>query len=237
MKKALIPLRRDHMKIELPLLKRILSLGVVGFIMKGTNSLVQIVCNTTLQSCGGDLYVGIMTVVNSVREILFLPVSGITEGAKPVIGFNYGAKEYDRVRQGIRFMTVVCTVYTTLSWMAVLLAPRFLVSVFSSDAAMLAEGPHALYIYFFGFFFMSFQAAGQTAFQALGDARHAVFFSLFRKVIIVVPLTLLLPRLGFGADGVFMAEPGSNLLGGLACYVTMYLTVYRRLGREASAAG
>ena len=230
-KQALIPLRRDHMKIQLPLLKKILSLGIVGFIMKGTNSLVQIVCNATLQTYGGDLYVGIMTVVNSVREILYLPVSGITSGAQPVIGFNYGAKAYSRVRQGIKFMTIACTAYTAASWIAVLAATRFFVSIFSSDAAMLAAGPHALNIYFFGFVFMAFQSSGQASFQALGDARHAVFFSLFRKVIIVVPLTLLFPRLGFGVDGVFMAEPVSNLLGGLACFITMYLTVYRRMGK------
>lgn len=230
-KQALIPLRRDHMKIQIPLLKKILSLGIVGFIMKGTNSLVQIVCNATLQTYGGDLYVGIMTVVNSVREILYLPVSGITSGAQPVIGFNYGAKAYSRVRQGIKFMTFACTAYTAASWIAVLAATRFFVSIFSSDAAMLAAGPHALNIYFFGFVFMAFQSSGQASFQALGDARHAVFFSLFRKVIIVVPLTLLFPRLGFGVDGVFMAEPVSNLLGGLACFITMYLTVYRRMGK------
>ena len=139
-KQALIPLRRDHMKIQLPLLKKILSLGIVGFIMKGTNSLVQIVCNATLQTYGGDLYVGIMTVVNSVREILYLPVSGITSGAQPVIGFNYGAKAYSRVRQGIKFMTIACTAYTAASWIAVLAATRFFVSIFSSDAAMLAAG-------------------------------------------------------------------------------------------------
>lgn len=235
-KQALIPLRRDHMKIQLPLLKKILSLGIVGFIMKGTNSLVQIVCNATLQTYGGDLYVGIMTVVNSVREILYLPVSGITSGAQPVIGFNYGAKAYSRVRQGIKFMTIACTAYTAASWIAVLAATRFFVSIFSSDAAMLAAGPHALNIYFFGFVFMAFQSSGQASFQALGDARHAVFFSLFRKVIIVVPLTLLFPRLGFGVDGVFMAEPVSNLLGGLACFITMYLTVYRRMGKAEEAA-
>ncbi len=235
-KQALIPLRRDHMKIQLPLLKKILSLGIVGFIMKGTNSLVQIVCNATLQTYGGDLYVGIMTVVNSVREILYLPVSGITSGAQPVIGFNYGAKAYSRVRQGIKFMTIACTAYTAASWIAVLAATRFFVSIFSSDAAMLAAGPHALNIYFFGFVFMAFQSSGQASFQALGDARHAVFFSLFRKVIIVVPLTLLFPRLGAGVDGVFMAEPVSNLLGGLACFITMYLTVYRRMGKAEEAA-
>ena len=78
---------------------------------------------------------------------------------------------------------------------------------------------------------MSLQMAAQSTFQALGDARHAIFFSLLRKVVIVTPLTLLLPRLGFGVDGVFMAEPVSNLLGGLACFITMYLTVYRRMGK------
>ncbi|MBQ9196764.1 MAG: MATE family efflux transporter [Clostridia bacterium] len=234
-KKALISLRREHMRVEKKLLQKILSLGVVGFIMKGTNSLVQIVCNTTLQSYGGDLYVGVMTVVNSVREILFLPVSGLTSGGQPVISFNYGAKKYGRVRQGIRFMTVACTAYTTGSWLAVLIFPRFFVRIFSSDAALLAAGPTALNLYFFGFFFMAFQASGQSAFQALGDARHAITFSLFRKVIIVVPLTLLLPRLGFGVDGVFLAEPISNLLGGLACYITMMLTVYKQMGRLQEA--
>ena len=109
-----------------------------------------------------------------------------------------------------------------------LAATRFFVSIFSSDAAMLAAGPHALNIYFFGFVFMAFQSSGQASFQALGDARHAVFFSLFRKVIMVVPLTLLLPGLGFGVNGVFFAEPVSNLIGGGACFVTMMLLEYRK---------
>ena len=234
-RRALIPLRRAHMRIRKKLVGSILSLGVVGFIMKGTNSLVQIVCNATLQRYGGDLYVGVMTVLNSVRDILFLPVSGIASGAQPVIGFNYGARQYDRVRQGIRFMTAACFLYTTVSWLAVLLFPGFFVGIFSSDAALMQAGPAALNLYFFGFFFMGFQSSGQSAFQALGDARHAIFFSLFRKVIIVVPLTLLLPALGMGVDGVFMAEPISNLVGGLACFITMMLTVYRRMGQEQPA--
>lgn len=234
-RRALIPLRQAHMRIRKKLVGSILSLGVVGFIMKGTNSLVQIVCNATLQRYGGDLYVGVMTVLNSVRDILFLPVSGIASGAQPVIGFNYGARQYDRVRQGIRFMTAACFLYTTVSWLAVLLFPGFFVGIFSSDAALMQAGPAALNLYFFGFFFMGFQSSGQSAFQALGDARHAIFFSLFRKVIIVVPLTLLLPALGMGVDGVFMAEPISNLVGGLACFITMMLTVYRRMGQEQPA--
>ena len=104
--------------------------------------------------------------------------------------------------------------------------------VFTSDPALIDAGREALHIYFFGFFFMSFQFAGQSVFQSLGMARYAVFFSLLRKAIIVVPLTLLLPRLGLDTAGVFLAEPISNLLGGLACFTTMFFTVYRRLGTD-----
>jgi len=97
---------------------------------------------------------------------------------------------------------------------------------------MLAAGVPMLKIYFFGFVFMAFQLAGQTTFQALGDAKHAIFFSLLRKAIVVTPLTLLLPRIGLGVSGVFLAEPISNVIGGLACYTTMRMTVYRRLPKE-----
>ncbi len=125
-------------------------------------------------------------------------------------------------------------------WICVLTFPKVFVSAFSSDTAMLDAGAQALKLYFFGFFFQAFQGCGQMVFQSLGDAKHAVFFSVLRKVIIVVPLTLLLPRVGFGVHGVFIAEPVSNALGGLACYTTMLLTVYRRLRRlqaEAERAG
>ena len=197
--------------------------------MQGTNCLVQVACNSTLHLFGGDIYVGVMTVINSVRSVLELPVSGLSSGAQPVMGFNYGAKEYRRVKQAIRFTAVCGTVYNIVAWMLVLLFPAALIGVFSSDPELLAVGPKALNVYFFGFFFMSFQFAGQSAFQALGFARHAIFFSLLRKAFIVVPLTLLLPRLGLGVYGVFLAEPISNLIGGLACFTTMYRTVYRKL--------
>ena len=200
--------------------------------MQGTNCLVQVVCNATLHTFGGDLYVGVMTVVNSVRSVLELPVSGLNSGAQPVLGFNYGAKQYGRVKEAIRFSTLCGTCYNVLAWLIVLRFPEPLMRVFTSDPALIEAGREALHIYFFGFFFMSFQFAGQSVFQSLGMARYAVFFSLLRKAIIVVPLTLLLPRLGLGTAGVFLAEPISNLLGGLACFTTMFFTVYRRLGTD-----
>ncbi len=235
-KKALLPMKKTYLRIDGKLVKEIITLGMSGFIMQGTNCLVQVVCNATLKIYGGDLYVGVMTVINSTREILSLPVSGITNGAQPVLGYNYGAGEYDRVRQGIRFTAVLGIVYTLLAWLLVILNPHLLLSVFTEDVLMIEAGVDAMRLYFFGFFFMAFQFTGQSAFTALGDSRHAIFFSLLRKAVIVAPLTVLLPKIGFGVNGVFLAEPVSNAIGGLACFVTMYVTLYRKLADKKSTA-
>ncbi len=228
-KKALLRMKKANMRIDRKLTGEIMALGMSGFIMQGTNCLVQVVCNATLKVYGGDLYVGVMTVINSAREILSLPVSGITNGAQPVLGYNYGAGEYGKVRQAIRFTAGLGIVYTLFAWLLVILSPHLLLSVFTEDIAMIEAGTDALRLYFFGFFFMAFQFTGQSAFTALGYSRHAIFFSLLRKAVIVAPLTVLLPRLGLGVDGVFLAEPISNAIGGLACFVTMYFALYRKL--------
>ncbi len=228
-KRAILRIRREHIRIDLPLTGRIAAMGLPGFVMQGTNSLVSIVCNNRLQFYGGDLYVGVMTVISSVREILSLPVGGISNGAQPVLGFNYGAGKNGRVREGIRFMSLLGIAYTALAWGVVMLIPRTLMGVFSDDAQTILVGADMLNLYFFGFVFMAFQFAGQSTFQGLGQAKKAIFFSLFRKAMIVVPLTLLLPAVGFGVEGVFLAEPISNAIGGLACFLTMWFTVYRKL--------
>ena len=231
-KQVTIPLKAKNIAIDPRITKDIFKLGTANFIMQGTNFLVQVACNTTLQGYGGDLYVGIMTVCNSIREIFMLPLSGIMNGAQPVISFNYGAKKYDRVKSGIQFNTIVGSVYTLIAWLLIVLIPKFWFGIFSDDLQMIDTGVGVLKIYFFGFVFMAFQFAGQSAFQALGDAKHAIFFSLLRKAIIGVPLTLLLPRIGFGVNGVFLAEPVSNVIGGLACYLTMRLTIYNQFDRH-----
>lgn len=228
-KKAVVPLEQNRIRIRKNTTGDIFKLGTASFIMQGTNCIVQVACNSTLQNYGGDVYVGIMTVLNSIREITVLPINGIVNGGQPVISFNYGAKRNDRVKDGIRFNTLVGSLYTLAAWMLIVLIPRFWFGIFSDDVQMMELGIGALRIYFFGFVFMAFQFAGQSAFQALGDAKHAIFFSLLRKAFIVAPLTFLLPALGFGVSGVFLAEPVSNVIGGLACYITMRRTVYRRL--------
>ena len=234
-KRAILRLRRDQIRIDKSRTKRIMTLGLPCFVMQGTNSLVQIACNTQLQTYGsalfeggGDLYVGVMTIINSVREILSLPVGGISSGAQPVLGYNYGAGKNERVKEGIRFMSMLGIAYTAFAWIIVMLLPGFLMGIFTDDLETIRIGAPMLNLYFFGFVFMSFQFVGQSTFQGLGKAKQAIFFSLLRKAMIVVPLTYLLP-LWFGVEGVFLAEPISNAIGGLACFITMWFTLYRKL--------
>lgn len=230
-KKAILKLRLSALRLQAGRVRRILSLGTSGFVMSMTNSLAQVLCNASLEAYSGDLYVGVMTVINSIREIITMPVQGITSGCQPVLGYNYGAGQYGRVRQGIRFTTVLTVGYSVVVWAVVMLLPEPLIRIFNNEADLIAAGIPAFRIYFATFFFMSFQFIGQSVFVGLGRSKNAIFFSLLRKAFIVAPLTLILPAVGFGADGVFLAEPISNVLGGLACILTMYFTVYRRLDR------
>ena len=228
-KKPPLRLKKDRFRLKAEYVKEITAMGATSFVMQGSNCLVQVACNNMLQTFGGDLYVGIMTILNSVREVVMLPVSGISSGAQPVLGFNYGAGENGRFKEGVRFITLIEGVYTLLAWLLIMLIPRTMFRIFTVDAETITVGARMLNIYFFGFVFMTFQFSGQITFQALGRKKKAIFFSMLRKVIIVVPLTLLLPHLGLGVLGVFLAEPISNVVGGSLCYLTMYLTEYRKL--------
>lgn len=227
---TILRLKKEKMKLQFSIIKQIVALGLSGFVMAITNSSVQVVCNSTLQFYGGDIYVGIMTIINSVREVITMPLNGLTNGTQPVLGYNYGAKAYGRVKQSIKFMTLICVAYTMFMWILVLLIPQVFIHMFNSDPKMLEFGVPAIKTYFFGYFFMSLQFSGQSVFVALNKSKQAVFFSIFRKIIIVVPLTLWLPTIfQLGVQGVYMAEPISNFIGGSACYITMLISVWPKL--------
>ena len=232
-KKALLRLKPSAMRLSRKRILDITGLGMSGFTMSITNSSVQVMYNALLQSYGGDLYVGVMTVINSVREVISMPVQGVTQSAQPILGYNYGAGEYGRVKKGIVFTSVVSIVYTFLIWSAVHGFPEFFIRIFNREGDLVEAGIPAMRVYFFGFFMMSLQFAGQAVFVGLGKAKRAVFFSIFRKVIIVIPLMILLPVLfGLGTTGVLMAEPISNFIGGIACFATMLVTVWPDLSGQ-----
>lgn len=234
-RRSLTLLRVRQARFNKSAIRQITQLGVPGFVMQATNGIVQVAANNMLGIYGGDIYIGIMTVLNSVRDVVTLPLHGFTNAAQPVIGYNYGARKLERIRQIIRFTTPVTVVYMALCWLIIFLLPQPIMHVFNSDPELLTKGTPAMHLFFFGFFFMAFQSVGQSTFVGLGKSKQATFFSLFRKVIIVVPLTLILPRIGgLGVMGVFLAEPISNLIGGLCCYCTMLWTV-RHLSRSKAS--
>ncbi len=231
--KALLKIKRKSMRLKKKLVREITLLGTSGFVMSVTNGLVQIVCNAALSRHGGDLYVGIMTVINSVREIINMPLTGLTSGAQPVIGYNYGAGRPDRVKAAVKFMAAWSIIFSIVVWAVIFFEPRFFMNLFTQETELIQEGIPAMRIYFCGIFMMALQFAGQSTYVALNRPKQAVFFSLFRKVIIVVPLTVALPLVGgLGTSGVFLAEPVSNVIGGTACFVTMLITVWPTLKND-----
>lgn len=229
-RRAILRLRRASIRLDRRRTRQIVALGLSGFFMNLTNSLVQVVCNATLQFYGGDLYVSVMTIINSVREVVIMPIHGLNNGSQPVTSFNYGAGKYGRVRQSIRFSMGSTAVWSALFWAAAMAFPEPFIRIFNSDSEVLRAGVPALRLYFCMFVFMSLQVSSQAVVVSLGRSRQAIFFSLLRKAFINAPLTVILP-IWMGTSGVFAAEAVSQLVGGLASSVTMYFTVYRPLGR------
>lgn len=225
-------LRKNEITESITYAKNIISLGTAGFIMQLTNSLVTICCNNVLSVTGGDIYISVMTIVSSVRQLVETPIYAMNEGTSPILSYNYGAHRPARVRKSALVMGIMILGYTAIMWSLIILIPEALISVFSSDAALISDSVPALKQYFAAFIFMDFQYIGQTIFKSLNKKKQAIFFSLLRKVFIVVPLTYLMPyALHMGTDGVFLAEPVSNVIGGSLCFITMLCTVLPELKR------
>ena len=216
--------------------KNIISLGMAGFIMQLTNSLVTICCNNVLSVTGGDIYISVMTIVSSVRQLVETPIHAMSEGSSPILSYNYGARRPARVRKAGMVMGALILAYSAVMWSIIILEPRPLIRIFSSDAQLIKDAVPALNQYFAAFIFMDLQYMGQTVFKSLNKKKQAIFFSLLRKVFIVVPLTYLMPyALHMGTDGVFLAEPVSNVIGGTLCFATMLITVLPELKRMEKA--
>lgn len=225
-----IPLRFTKFRFNGDKILEIMKLGVGGFMFKATNSITQGIVNKTLRIFGGslgNLYIASMSIIFSVREVVQQPVNGFIEGAKPVLSYNYGAQDYWRVNRTITCMHLVSFAYTTFMWALIMLFPNVIIGFFSNDPALIETGIPCLRIFYCVFFFMSLQTAGQNTFVALKHSGYSVIFSLLRKVGLIAPLTLILPRLGLGVMGVFWAEVVSEIIGGTACHLTMYFKVWK----------
>ena len=228
--KTLLKISRFH--LHRGHIRSIVSLGITGFVFKMTNSLTQAVVNVVIRNFGGDLsvyYIGSMSVINSLREVCSQPVDSIAQGAKPVLGYNYGAAEYSRAKKTILFSLIATLAYNTLVWAVLVFFTEPVIRIFTNDPEFISVCIPCVRIYFGAFFMMSFQNVGQHTFTGLNKPKYALFFSMFRKIILLLPLTLLLPRTFLGISGVFCAEMISQIVGASACFLTMLAVVWREL--------
>ena len=234
-KRAVLRLRRVH--LDPKVLGPIVRLGITGFTFRVTNSVTQAIVNVMLRAWSGPLstlYIGAMSLINSLREIMSLPNNGIVSGGQSVMSFNYGAKLYSRVSESIRFTFLSGLLINLMMWALVMLVPEPLARIFTADEQLIATTARCARIFFGAFPFMALQQAGQATFVALNYPKYALFFSLLRKIVLVAPLTLLLPGLGLGVDGVFWAEMISQLTGATACFLTMVHVIWRPLSKGAT---
>lgn len=221
------------MRMESRLIKKICSLGLSSFVMQITESLLLIVTNASLKQYGGDLYVGIMTIMGSVMQIIVMPLSGLAQGAQPVIGYNYGAKQNDRVKQGIHFLIKSSMSYSLISWLIILSAPGLLIRIFNSDPQVLEVGIPIFRTYFAAQVIMGLQLSAQQCFVALNKAKHSVFFALLRKVFLLIPMILILPGVvGLGVQGIFLAEPIADSISAITCFTTFIITTRKMLNNN-----
>lgn len=229
-KKTKLHLRKKYISPDLRIVGAILSLGISPFIMQSTESLLNIVMNSSLQKYGGDIAVGSMTIIASISQFALLPIMGLAQGAQPIISYNYGAKRPDRIREAFRTLLVAAVSYSVVYCLMCILFPKLFVGIFTSDASLLAAAPHYLRIYIAGTWAMGAQLACQNSFIALGDAKSSLFLALLRKIILLIPLIYILSYF-MQTIGVFTAEPIADIVAS-AVTTTMFVAKFGKMMKK-----
>ena len=212
-KKTRLRLKLSNMKLQLPVIGPCLALGISAFVMMSTESLLSMSFTSSLAKYGGDLAVGAMTIITSVSMLVTMPLSGICQGAQPIISFNYGAGKDERVKKTFRMTLTVCASYAILFWAMLMVRPGMFASVFSDNAPLVAYTGWAMRIYMAGIFAMGFQLACQQSFMALGQAKVSLLLACLRKIVLLIPLIFILPLiLENKVFAVFLAEPVSDIV-------------------------
>ena len=207
---------------------RIAGLGVAPFIMQSTESLVTVVLNTGMQTYGGDLYVGSITIMQSIMQMIVMPVQGITQGTQPIMSYNYGAQNFRRVRQTFKRLLTITLSVTCAAFLFIALFPGLLARIFTPQPQLIDLVSRVMPLFFGGIWAFGAQMACQTTFMALGQARTSLFLALLRKVILLVPLALILPRVTGSVFGIYAAEPIADILAS-ATTLTLFLTRRKKL--------
>ncbi len=231
--KTLLKLRKENMKLIPKVFGPILALGISPFIMVSTESLLSISFTTSLAKYGGDVAVGAMTIITSINMLVTMPLQGFTQGGQPIMSYNFGAGNVDRVKKAFFMQFGVCVAYASIFWGLCMLMPNVLAGIFTTDAALAEYASWAIRIYMAGIFSVGFQLACQQSFMALGQAAISLVMAFLRKLILLIPLIFILPN--FFADkvfGVFLAEPVSDIIAA-AITTIVFFTQFKKIMAKA----
>ncbi len=230
-KNSSLSIKAKAMKPDLSVIGSIMALGISPFIMRATESLISIVLNSGLQKYGGDIYVGSLTIMQSVMQMYSAPLGGFTQGVQPVISYNFGAGNFDRVKKLYRSMIASCFLFAAAATVLIMIFPGFFAGMFTNDAELIALVEKVMPIFMCGMLIFGLQQGIQPTFLALGQAKLSLFIATFRKVILLVPLALILP-LKFGVMGIYYAEPVSDITSALTATLLFLLNIKKIVSKE-----
>ncbi|HFL2403938.1 TPA: MATE family efflux transporter [Clostridioides difficile] len=223
-KKSILKIKKKYMIPKASIILPVLGLGISPFIMQSTESLVLIALNSKLQMYGGDLAVGSMAIMSSIMQILMLPNMGVTQGAQPIISYNYGSGQLDRVKRTFKLCLLSCFTYSTILWLLLMIFPAFFVSIFNKNPQLLSMTSWSIKIYFAGAFMFGIQIACQQTFLALGKATISLVLALLRKIVLLIPLIFILPTF-FNEKlfAVILAEPVADITAATITAISFFI--------------
>lgn len=231
--KSNIKITRHSMRLQKTIVLSIFSIGMSPFVMQLANSMVQVLANNALKMYGGDLAIGAMTIVNSVSMIFMMPLFGLNQGSQPIVGFNYGAKKYHRVKEAVKYAVVVGTIIVTVGWLVIQLAPDMLIRIFNNDPKLAEMARSGLKIFLFMLPVLGFQVISSNFYLAIGKAKTSMFLSLLRQVLLLIPCLIILPRIGdLGLTGVWLAGPVADGLASIITGVIFFNSVRKLKDKE-----
>jgi putative MATE family efflux protein len=227
--KSQLKIEKENLKLHLVTIKSILSIGFAPFAMQLASVIVSTISNNALKTHGGDVAIGAMTIVNSVMVLFLMSAMGVTQGAAPIIGFNYGAKRFDRVKQVLKLELVAVTLICTFTFILVQAYPVILSSIFTNEPDLISTASSGMRLFLLMLPLISTQIVGASYFQAIGEAKKATFLGLLRQVFLLIPLLLILPYL-FGLNGVWGAGALSDFISSIIAIFTLK-SAFNRLGK------
>ena len=229
-KNTILKLKRENLKINFHILLPCIALGVAPFAMQATESVLVLCFNSSLLKYGGDLAVGAMTILSSVMQFAMLPLQGLTQGGQPIISYNYGAKQGDRVQKAFKLQTISCFSYSSILWLLIMIFPSLFVAIFTSDPQLTEITIWALRIYMAGVLLMGIQISCQQTFIAFGNSKKSAFLAVFRKILVLIPLIYILPMvISDQVFAVFLAEPIADTIAVLTTSTMFYFEMKNKM--------